>query len=651
MKKTISMILALMLCVSLLAIPAAAADTEGDWEYAVADGEATVLHYHGSETELTIPAVLGNCPVTGIGYMAFFSDSTLTSVAIPEGVTRIEDMAFMNCSALKSITLPTSLVNVGLSTFHGTSWIDSFGDCAVVNGMLLRYSGSEATVVIPEGVTRIATDAFVTSTMETLVLPDSLVSIAGKGVQRCPKLREIRFGNGLQVIENEAFSACVMLERVAIPDSVRRIGNGAFVGCSALTDFSIGSGLEELGEGVFTLSSLKRFTVSDANPFFKSVDGVLFSKDGTVLYAYPRMREEPCYTVPAGVKRIANYAFAHSSAAVEEIRLPEGIERIDENAFFTTYAKKINLPNGLVSIGAGAFLDAGLISEITVPGSVREIGTSAFSNCSSLSSVTLEAGIPAISGGMFSSCNQLTELKIPEGAGSVGDSAFYCCRKLSSVSIPDSVVTIGARVFAGCSTLAEVRIGSGVQAIDEESFPSYLPLTDVYYTGTEQQWKTIQVGRKNEKLADATLHFSVASEAGPIVQRSPQKLRVNGAQIDCEKYNIDGSNFFMLRDLGYMLNGTGSQFAVGWDGATGTVTVTAGKPYEPNGSELAVGADLSDQAVRSAQTIVINGVVRGDLAVYNIGGHNFFKLRDLGDALGFDVDYDQSTNTAVVKSR
>ena len=107
----------------------------------------------------------------------------------------------------------------------------------------------------------------------------------------------------------------------------------------------------------------------------------------------------------------------------------------------------------------------------------------------------------------------------------------------------------------------------------------------------------------------------------------------------------------MRRDLGYMLNGTGSQFAVGWDGATGTVTVTAGKPYEPNGSELAVGADLSDQAVRSAQTIVINGVVRGDLAVYNIGGHNFFKLRDLGDALGFDVDYDQSTNTAVVKSR
>ena len=48
-------------------------------------------------------------------------------------------------------------------------------------------------------------------------------------------------------------------------------------------------------------------------------------------------------------------------------------------------------------------------------------------------------------------------------------------------------------------------------------------------------------------------------------QRSTQKLTVDGEKISCEKYNIDGSNYFKLRDLAYLLNGTGSQFSVGWN--------------------------------------------------------------------------------------
>ena len=97
-----------------------------------------------------------------------------------------------------------------------------------------------------------------------------------------------------------------------------------------------------------------------------------------------------------------------------------------------------------------------------------------------------------------------------------------------------------------------------------------------------------------------------------------------------------------------LLSGTASQFEVGF--ADGVVSITTGQPYTANGSELIVGADLSATAVPSAQTIRINGQTRGDLAVYNIGGNNFFKLRDLGDALGFGVDYDAASNTAVVRS-
>ncbi len=135
------------------------------------------------------------------------------------------------------------------------------------------------------------------------------------------------------------------------------------------------------------------------------------------------------------------------------------------------------------------------------------------------------------------------------------------------------------------------------------------------------------------------------------VRLSAQNLTVDGKQIECEKYNIDGSNYFKLRDIAYVLNGTGSQFSVGWDSGTKTVSVVTGEEYMPDGSELVIGGDKSETAVESSQTIQINGEVRSDLTVYNIGGSNFFKLRDLGDALGFEVDYDQETNSAIVRSR
>lgn len=130
------------------------------------------------------------------------------------------------------------------------------------------------------------------------------------------------------------------------------------------------------------------------------------------------------------------------------------------------------------------------------------------------------------------------------------------------------------------------------------------------------------------------------------VVRTSQKLMVDGSYVNCEIYNIDGSNYFKLRDLAYILNGTGSQFAVGYNAATRTVTVETGADYVPNGSELVIGEDKSALAVPSTQTIWIDGAPNSGLSAYNIGGNNFFKLRDLGNAVGFEVDYDAAGHDA-----
>ena len=162
---------------------------------------------------------------------------------------------------------------------------------------------------------------------------------------------------------------------------------------------------------------------------------------------------------------------------------------------------------------------------------------------------------------------------------------------------------------------------------------------------------------KTRKLPALLLCVALALSLLPAPARaadavlSPQNLMVDGKPIECEKYNIGGSNYFKLRDLAYVLSGTASQFAVGYDEASATVRITTGAAYTPNGTELAAGADNSASARRSAQTILIDGAARGDLTAYNIGGSNFFQLRELGAALGFAVEYDADTNTAVVHSK
>jgi len=136
--------------------------------------------------------------------------------------------------------------------------------------------------------------------------------------------------------------------------------------------------------------------------------------------------------------------------------------------------------------------------------------------------------------------------------------------------------------------------------------------------------------------------------AQPKVVLSPQKITVNGVEHTVEAYNIDGTNYFKLRDLAAMLRGTPAQFNVEYNAASNAVLVTKGAAY--NGS---VGTDFTDNsasAVRSPQTVFIDGA-SVSLTAYNIGGSNFFGLRELATILGYSVDYDAATNTAIIESK
>ena len=118
------------------------------------------------------------------------------------------------------------------------------------------------------------------------------------------------------------------------------------------------------------------------------------------------------------------------------------------------------------------------------------------------------------------------------------------------------------------------------------------------------------------------------------------KLEVNGVAVDPTVYKIDGSNYFKIRDVAAVLNGTEKQFAVGYDGEKNAVTATTGQGYDKQAGDLA-GAPSggSQSAAASNDAIYVNGE-KITAEVYKIGGSNYFKLRDLGEALNFYVGWE-----------
>ena len=136
-----------------------------------------------------------------------------------------------------------------------------------------------------------------------------------------------------------------------------------------------------------------------------------------------------------------------------------------------------------------------------------------------------------------------------------------------------------------------------------------------------------------------------------VVMPTNQALTVNGEAVTgAQVYNINGSNYFKLRDVAALLNGTGSQFALEYDAENRTIVLTTGQAYTPDGSELTAGEDQSGTAVRSSQPLMIDGS-GASLEAFNIGGNNYFMLRALGEALGFEVDYDAASRTMIVNSK
>lgn len=146
--------------------------------------------------------------------------------------------------------------------------------------------------------------------------------------------------------------------------------------------------------------------------------------------------------------------------------------------------------------------------------------------------------------------------------------------------------------------------------------------------------------------------LSIPSAAATSFQAVPTKSKVlvNGKDLGFEAYNINGNNYFKLRDIAMSVNGTGNQFEVTWDKEKNAIDLLTKKAYTSIGGELSqTKAAVTQDALLSSSKVYVDGKVMS-LTAYNISGSNYFKLRDLGDALGFRVLWDATQNVIKIET-
>lgn len=399
-------------------------------------------------------------------------------------VTSIGDYAFGYCSGLTSVTIPNSVTSIGVQAFSGCSGLTS--------------------VTIPSSVTSMGLWAF----------------------YGCSGLTSITILEGVSSIGESAFGRCSGLTSVTIPSSVTSIGERAFVGCNGLSSIM----------------------VVEANPNYKSVDGVLMSKDGTTLIAYPTGKTETAYTIPDDVTSIGNDAFYGCSGLTS-----------------------VTIPSSVTSIGKHAFYGCSGLTFVTIPSNVTSIGGGAFGGCSGLTSITIPNSVTTIGAYAFGECSSLTSIIIPQNVVSIDEGALNNCSNLTSVTLPQSLKYLKSRAFYGCNALTTVisHLRTPFE-ISEDVFSSdvYEKATLIVPYGKKSAYQTVNYWNKFVIITENS-----EEENPPINTKKEIYVEQAGTLpnliAEDERYNIEeltltgelnGTDFRLLRDMAgcnYLGNITG----------------------------------------------------------------------------------------------
>ncbi|HAB94710.1 MAG TPA: hypothetical protein DCF49_08150 [Lachnospiraceae bacterium] len=303
------------------------------------------------------------------------------------------------------------------------------------------YRDQITKVVIGEGVTYTGYWAFAGTQITSVTLPSSM-KILGQGTfAYCRNLKSVKLNDGLEKIRNLVFLETAV-SQLTIPSSVTEISDTLF---NEVTDV--------------------KFAGTNSN--FTTQNGVVFKDGGKTLVHSPRDRSGT-YKVPAGVTKIADYAF--ENAKWDKITLPEGLKEIGQLALAGTGIESIVIPKSVERMGFGAFSGTKL-KEIVIPSTVKEIGGYAFSYCDNLVKAQVDCDLAVSFSALFFLDESLETVILSKNVTGIPERTFAGCTSLpSSFTIPGTVKFIGEQAFNSCTQITKVTFGNRLESIGEAAF-------------------------------------------------------------------------------------------------------------------------------------------------------------------------------------
>lgn len=463
--------------------------------------------------------------VTHIGNCAFRNCKKLTEIIIPDSVTTIGDSAFFYCENLSSVTIGKGVTTIGQWAFSYCSnlecieigenldiiYDDAFGHCSSLVDVYAKDINSWLSISFISDESNPMSYAqnlyFNNILAKDIIIPNNILSIGDYAFYGCENITSVSIPNSIATIGTQAFYKCSKLENLTIPDSVLSIDGGAFAYCNNLTSV-------ELSEN---LSSLER-----------------------ELFGWCYNLKE--VTIPNNVSKIGDWVFYNCNSLCN-IVIGDNVKTIGEKAFERTSITSIIIPDGITSIGNGAFYQCNSLSSISIGKDVSTLGDNPFVYCSNLKEINVNENneqyssddigvlfnkdktiliqyprgnentifeipntVTTIYSNAFNNCDNLTSVTISNNVTSVG--GFSGCDKLKTVTLGNNVSLIESNAFYNCTYLEEIIIPKSVIEIGNSAFYYCMNLSDVYYIGTQEEWKAISIDPDNTYLTNATIHYN-----------------------------------------------------------------------------------------------------------------------------------------------